>query len=71
MKPAIHLPETPAGATLSSCDLDEACTHLDCDAVVDEFGQVLRKTNDGKEFLAHYCGLEYVEKLQGGEESEK
>lgn len=64
-------PVTPGGAAVTSCNLDEACADLDCDAVLDEFGKALRNNDGGKDFLAHYCGLEYVEKLQGGEESEK
>ena len=64
-------PVTPGGATVTSCNLDDACADLDCDAVLDEFGKALQGNSAGKDFLAHYCGLEYVEKLQGGEESEK
>jgi hypothetical protein len=66
-----HFPLTPGGATLVSCDLDEACTEVDCDAVIDEFGMVLLENSYGTEYVAHYCGLDYVEKLQGEEETEK
>lgn len=63
-------PTTPAGGPVTSCDLDENCTDLDCDAVMDEFGNTLMETSDGQEFIAHYCGLEYMDKLQGKKESE-
>ena len=53
-----------------SCDLDEACADVDCDALMDEFGMVLLENPYGEEFVAHYCGLDYVEKLQAEEESQ-
>ena len=62
-------PVSPAGAPVASCDQDQKCTHLDCDAVVSEFGQALAESTEGKEFVAHYCGLEYVNKLHEDEES--
>lgn len=71
MKQPAQLPETPSGAHLSTCELDEACARLDCDAVLDEFGEALQESHDGQDFLAHYCGLDYVEKLQAQPESEK
>lgn len=66
-----QIPLTPAGAPLTSCDLDEACADLDCDAVMVEFGDALLESDDGQAFLAHYCGLEYVEKLPDQKESGK
>ncbi len=65
-----HSPVTPAGAPVTSCDLDETCADLDCDAILDEFGESLSESSDGQDFLAHYCGLDYVDKLQGPEDSE-
>jgi hypothetical protein len=67
----IHSPLTPAGAPVTSCDLDEACLALDCNEVMDEFGDMLLESNDGQEFLAYYCGLDYVEKLPEEPESGK
>jgi hypothetical protein len=64
-------PVTPGGAAVTSCDLDDTCAELDCDDVLDELGKASLDNADGMDFLAHYCGLEYVKKLHGGEESEK
>jgi len=64
---------TSAGAELLACDLDETCADLDCDALVDEFGEALGETPEGLEFVAHYCGLDYVAMLPAkplGEEEE-
>lgn len=38
---------------------------------MDEFGDMLLESNDGQEFLAYYCGLDYVEKLPEEPESGK
>jgi hypothetical protein len=53
---------TQAGADLTSCDLDETCAELDCDAVILEFGDALQGTPEGEAFLAHYCGLDFIGK---------
>jgi len=67
MKQLTHVPLTPAGAPLTTCDPDDTCAELDCDAVLEEFGETLGKTAEGKEFIAHYCGLDYVELLRDRE----
>jgi len=64
-------PVTQAGANLTSCDLDDACIQLDCVAVMNEFGETLGESIEGQDFVAHYCGLEYVNKLQDQGKSEK
>ena len=51
---------TTAGAELLACNLDEACTELDCAALLDDFGDTLVDTREGVDFVAHYCGLDYV-----------
>ncbi len=58
----METPVTPAGGKLLSCDLDEACPILDCDADLDEYASTLLETADGADFVAHYCGLEYLGK---------
>lgn len=70
MEHRAQTPITPAGAPVTSCDLDENCADLDCDAVMDEFGETLLKTSTGQEFIVHYCGLDYMDKLQDTGESE-
>ncbi|MEW6678221.1 MAG: hypothetical protein AB1421_09905 [Pseudomonadota bacterium] len=71
MEAAHYLHLTPGGATLTNCDLDANCAPLDCDAVMEEFGAMLKKSDDGRDFLAHYCGYQYMEKLQAAGESEE
>jgi hypothetical protein len=70
MEHRTHTPVTPAGAPVTTCDLDENCADLDCDAVMDEFGGTLLETSVGQDFLAHYCGLDYMDKLPGQGKSE-
>ncbi len=55
-------PQTPAGAKLLPCDQDETCPILDCDAELDDYAPSLMETPDGVDFVAHYCGLEYLGK---------
>ncbi|HNQ03173.1 MAG TPA: hypothetical protein PKH69_01030 [Thiobacillaceae bacterium] len=64
MKQPSDIPHSPAGAPLTSCDLDDTCAKLDCDSVLAEFGDALGKTDAGREFLAHYCGLDALEALR-------
>lgn len=64
MKNLFSFPLTQGGAPLLACNLDESCLHLDCIAVVDEFGVALRASSEGRDFLAHYCGLQYTRGLQ-------
>lgn len=66
-----QLPITQSGAPVASCDLDETCADLDCGAVLDEFGDSLLESNEGLEFLSHYCGLDYMEKFSDHGEIEK
>ncbi len=54
---------TLSGASLLSCDLDAACTSLDCDALKDEFAQALQGGHDAAEVVAHFCGLGYLNEL--------
>jgi len=56
-------PTTLSGAKLLSCDLDAACETLDCDAVMKEYTQTLTENSEGAEFVAHFCGLSYLDKL--------
>lgn len=58
----METPITPSGGKLLSCDLDEACPILDCDADVDDYASTLLESPDGADFVAHYCGLEYLGK---------
>lgn len=53
-------PRTTAGAELLTCDLDATCARLDCASLLEEYGETLGASSAGVEFVAHYCGLEYV-----------
>lgn len=59
----MSISHTTAGAELLSCDLDVTCIDLDCTRLIEEFGESLSETQEGLDFLAHYCGLEYIERL--------
>jgi hypothetical protein len=71
MEQRTQSPVTPAGAPVTSCDLDEACMEIDCEAEMDEFGATLLESSDGKDIVVHYCGLDYVERLQDQVKSEE
>jgi hypothetical protein len=58
----METPITPSGGKLLSCDLDEACPILDCEADLDDYASTLLESPDGADFVAHYCGLEYLGK---------
>ena len=59
----METPTTLSGAKLLSCDLDDSCPTLDCDAVMDEYTEALMENAAGIEFVSHYCGLDYLAKL--------
>jgi hypothetical protein len=59
-------PTTPFGGKLLPCDLDETCTVLDCDAVMQDYGDALLASPEGEEFVAHYCGHQYLQKQATG-----
>lgn len=61
---------TTAGGKLLPCDLDEACSTLDCDAVMDEYADTLLNTAEGETFMAHYCGRHYLHKVETDEADE-
>lgn len=54
---------TLAGAQLLTCELDAACPSLDCEALIDELTQTLPVAPEAVEVVAHFCGLEYLDKL--------
>jgi len=59
----MQTPTTQSGARLLSCDLDENCANLDCDALLDEYDIALMESPEGDRLVAHYCGLRYLERL--------
>lgn len=63
-------PTTPAGGKLLTCDLEDTCTVLDCEEVMEQYADALLESHEGTEFVVHYCGLEYLIKRQPPEEPE-
>ena len=60
---AMNCSTTLSGAQLLSCELDAACPSLDCDALIDELNQISPVAPETVEVVAHFCGLEYIDKL--------
>lgn len=58
----MEAPNTTSGGKLLTCDMDEACSVLDCDAVMQDYGDALLTSPEGEEFVAHYCGVQYLQK---------
>lgn len=58
----METPITLSGGKLLSCDLDEACPNLDCEVDFDDYASTLMEVPGGADLLAHYCGLEYLDK---------
>ncbi len=56
----MEAPNTTAGGKLLPCDMDDACSVLDCDAVMDDYGDALLSSQEGEEFVTHYCGVRYL-----------
>lgn len=54
---------TLSGAQLLTCDQDEACSTVDCDALISEYTEALQVVPEAAEVVAHYCGLGYADKL--------
>ncbi|PIV88484.1 MAG: hypothetical protein COW48_05740 [Hydrogenophilales bacterium CG17_big_fil_post_rev_8_21_14_2_50_63_12] len=63
-------PITTAGGKLLACALDDACSTLDCDAVMDDYADALLASAEGEEFVAHYCGVQYLRKTDSEEADE-
>lgn len=58
----MEAPNTTAGGKLLPCDMDDACSTLDCDAVMKDYADALLASPEGEEFVAHYCGVQYLRK---------
>lgn len=58
----MEAPNTMSGAKLLPCTLDDACSTLDCAAVMDAYADALLASQEGEEFVAHYCGVEFLER---------
>lgn len=56
----MEAPNTTAGGKLLACELDDACSTLDCDALMNDYAEALLSTPEGEEFVAHYCGRQYL-----------
>jgi len=58
----MQAPNTTAGGKLLPCEMDDACSVLDCDAVMDDYADALLSSAEGEEFVAHYCGVRYLQR---------
>lgn len=67
MKP----PLTPAGAPVLSCDLDDHCVHVDCEIDLPELPDSLADNPEAPDYVAHYCGLDYLAKRSGKQQAEE
>lgn len=56
----METPTTPFGSKLLPCNLDESCAVLDCEAVMHDYGDALLASPEGEEFVAHYCGHQFL-----------
>ncbi|MCS6786735.1 MAG: hypothetical protein NZ524_06865 [Thiobacillaceae bacterium] len=53
-------PVNPTGAPVLSCDLDDHCVHVDCEADLPELPESLVHNPQVPDYVAHYCGLDYL-----------
>ena len=58
----MEAPNTTAGGKLLPCDMDDACSTLDCEAVMADYGDALLSSVEGEEFVGHYCGVQYLQR---------
>ncbi len=55
---------TPAGAPVLDCEHDHECTVLTCDFCLKELPSGNGLHEEGKDYIAHFCGLECFEAWQ-------
>jgi hypothetical protein len=53
---------TPVGAHLFDCESDHECTMLTCDMCLDELPAEDAIREEGKDYVAHFCGLDCLER---------
>lgn len=63
-------PVTPTGAPVLSCDLDDHCVQVDCEADLPELPDSLADNPEAPDYVAHYCGLDYLAKRTGKAQDE-
>jgi len=66
----MEAPNTTAGGKLLPCDMDDACSTLDCDAVMEDYGDALLASQEGEEFVGHYCGVQYLQRAASDKEKQ-
>ena len=67
----MHVPMNPAGGPVLACEIDEKCAKLDCETLGTELRQSLADNPEAPEYVAYYCGLDYLAKLQAEEVTRK
>lgn len=63
-------PLTPTGAPVLSCDLDDHCVRVDCETELPELPDSLANNPEAPDYVAHYCGLDYLAKRPGAQQAE-
>ncbi len=58
----MHAHLTPSGAPVLSCELDDHCVHVDCSALLPELPKSLADNPEVPDYVAHFCGLDYLAK---------
>jgi hypothetical protein len=53
---------TPVGAHILSCESDHQCAMLNCDMCLDELPADDAIREEGKDYIAHFCGLDCLER---------
>ncbi len=51
----------PAGAPITSCDLDHGCTVVSCAVCLTEIPPDVALTFEGPDYVQHFCGLDCLE----------
>lgn len=62
-------PLTPTGAPVLSCDLDDHCVQVDCETEMPEIPDSLADNAEAPDYVAHYCGLDYLAKRIGRQQA--
>ena len=52
---------SPAGAPVRSCESDHECTLLTCDFCLKELPPNNGIREEGKDYVAHFCGLDCLD----------
>jgi hypothetical protein len=63
-------PINPSGAPVLSCNLDDHCVQVDCETDLPVLPDSLTDNPEAPDYVAHYCGLDYLAKHAKTDQSE-